>query len=293
MNRRDYLVRTFSRTKRKDYENYVLTAIWHKLDNLNILPASQQYIKRANGSFALMDLYFPQLHIGVEVDEAHHKNQKHMDELRMDDIIASISEEEIDDFLCLRVDVTQSIEEIDQQIREAVTIIRKRASTIELHWLTYEEQLVELKEKEVLSVYDDVSFMNIKDIANTIFGKQAKGYQRSCFRIYENTWLWCPKLSIEVDGVKKSVANGWINTLASDWSYIDESHESTEIVEARKNGFQKEVEQNQKRAVFAKYKDILGHNRYRFIGIFKCTGLAPGDSTTIRYERIEEQVSIL
>lgn len=30
--KREYLIRTFSRTKRKDYENYILNAIWHKLD---------------------------------------------------------------------------------------------------------------------------------------------------------------------------------------------------------------------------------------------------------------------
>ncbi|WP_425441266.1 AbaSI family restriction endonuclease [Salipaludibacillus aurantiacus] len=40
MNKRDYLVRTFSRTKRKDCENNILTAIWHKLNNLDILPVS-------------------------------------------------------------------------------------------------------------------------------------------------------------------------------------------------------------------------------------------------------------
>lgn len=245
MNKRDYLVRTFSRTKRKDYENYILTAIWHKLNNLDILPVSQQYINRANGSYALMDLYFPQLHIEVEVDEAHHKQQAAADELRMDDIIASVNEEAIDDFLCLKVDATRSIEAIEQQIADVVAVIQERAANKDLNWLTYEEELAQLKEKEVLSIYDTVSFKDIKDIANTVFGKQAKRYQKSYFRVYENTWLWCPKLSIDVNGVKKSVAKGWINTLASDWSYIDESHESAEIVEARKTLFQKEVEQDQ------------------------------------------------
>ncbi|MBM7095155.1 hypothetical protein JSY36_05230 [Bacillus sp. H-16] len=52
-------------------------------------------------------------------------------------------------------------------------------------------------------------------------------------------------------------------------------------------------EADQKRAVFAKYKDNLGNNRYRFIGIFKCSGLAAVDSTSIRYQRIKKQISIL
>ena len=70
--KRDYLVRTFSRTKRKDYENYILNAIWHKLDRSDIQPVTQQFIKRSDGKYALVDLYFPQLNIGIECDEAHH-----------------------------------------------------------------------------------------------------------------------------------------------------------------------------------------------------------------------------
>ena len=38
--KREYLVRTFSRTKRKDYENYIINAIWHKLDRSDIQPVS-------------------------------------------------------------------------------------------------------------------------------------------------------------------------------------------------------------------------------------------------------------
>ncbi|SES08190.1 hypothetical protein SAMN05518684_107183 [Salipaludibacillus aurantiacus] len=77
-------------------------------------------------------MYFPQLHIGVEVDEAHDKQQVAADELRMDDIIASVNEEAMDDFLCLRVDATQSIEAIEQQITEVVAVIQERAANKEL-----------------------------------------------------------------------------------------------------------------------------------------------------------------
>lgn len=211
MNKRDYLVKTFSRTKRKDYENYILTAIWHKLDNIDIKPVSQQYVKRKNGTHALMDLYFPQLHIEVEVDEVYHQDNQEADKLRMDDIISAVNEEFIEDFLCLRIDATKSLEEINDRINEVVKIIKDKALKIPLKWKTYEEEIIQLKQKEYLSIYDDIAFKNIKDIANTVFGKNAKGYQRSFFRVKDNIWLWCPKLSITEDGYTKSAAGGWLN----------------------------------------------------------------------------------
>lgn len=76
LEKRDYLVKTLSRTKRKDYENYIINAIWHKLDNMELKPVSQQYVKFKNGNYALMDLYFPQLQIAIEVDEACHQKIK-------------------------------------------------------------------------------------------------------------------------------------------------------------------------------------------------------------------------
>ncbi|MYL29714.1 hypothetical protein GLW03_07750 [Halobacillus halophilus] len=207
MNKREYLVKTFARTKKKDYENYILTAIWHKLDNLNLKPVTQQYVKRREG-YALMDLYFPQLHIGIEVDEAFHKNRQTQDRLRMDDILSAVKEEEIGNFQVFRLDATLSIEALHTRIDEVTDCIREQMEKEPLHWHTYEEELEIYRGESHLSIYDSITFQDIKDIANTIFGKNAKRYQRSYFRIRENMWLWCPKLSIVDQGQTKSVAAG-------------------------------------------------------------------------------------
>ena len=50
---------------------------------------------------------------------------------------------------------------------------------------------------------------------------------------------------------------------------IDESHQDVVIVEEIKRKFMEEVNLNRERVVFAKYKDNLGFNRYRFVGVFK------------------------
>jgi len=260
---------------------------------MELKPVSQQYVKRNDGKHALMDLYFPQLHIGIEVDEAYHQAVVEADKLRMDEIISAVSEEAIKDFEILRIDASKSIEEINSRINEVVEVIKQKASKTTLKWMTYEEELQMMKQQEYLSIYDDISFKDIKDIANTIFGKNAKRYQLSCFRIIDNTWLWCPKLSITIDGDTKSAAAGWLNNLAEDWSYIDESHQDPDILENRKKTLMEELNQDRKRAVFAKYKDNLGFNRYRFVGVFKCIGLSPEDESCVRYMRIDDNVEIV
>lgn len=292
MEKRDYLVKTLSRTKRKDFENYIINAIWHKIDNTELKPVSQQYVKRRNGNHALMDLYFPQLQIAIEVDEAYHQNNQEADKLRMDDIIAAVNEGSNSDFMCFRIDASQSIESIHDQINEIVSIIQEKVSNKQLRWLSYEEELNQIKQREYLSIYDDLMFKEITDIANNIFGKAYKGFQRSGFRVTETLWVWCPKLSVTINGNAKSAARGWLNFLSDDWSYIDESQEN-QTEDQRIALIQEDFSLNKERAVFAHYRDNLGVNRYRFVGVFKSSGLSPDDEKYIRYIRISDKTKII
>lgn len=65
-----------SRTRRKDYENYVVNRIWTRLDGTEIKPVTQQYCRRSNGNYALLDRDFPQLGIAVECDETFHDSSE-------------------------------------------------------------------------------------------------------------------------------------------------------------------------------------------------------------------------
>ena len=98
MDKVEYLIKTFSRTKRKDYENYILNAVWQKIDCLDLRPVTQQYVKGHDNEYYLIDLYFPQINIGVEVDEAFHKNNVESDlkrELTIEEKLSSIREESL------------------------------------------------------------------------------------------------------------------------------------------------------------------------------------------------------
>ncbi len=48
--KRECLVKIFSPTNRKVYENYITNVICHKLGKLDIQPITQQYVKRIDGN---------------------------------------------------------------------------------------------------------------------------------------------------------------------------------------------------------------------------------------------------
>ena len=46
MTKKEYIKRQIARTNKKDYENYVVTRIIHKIDDLGVKFTTQQYVKR-------------------------------------------------------------------------------------------------------------------------------------------------------------------------------------------------------------------------------------------------------
>ena len=153
--KRDYLYRMFSHhTRDKEKENYVVNAIWARLDDLNIKPVTQQYVRRTNG-YALIDLYFPQINYGIECDEAYHQDNTLRDSEREIDLMSVLSSCSEDGLVIRRVDATQSVEALHDRIREIVNEIRslvaKQGSRLE-PWLSPEERWAQFKERGCLCV---------------------------------------------------------------------------------------------------------------------------------------------
>ena len=117
MTKLEYVARQLSKTETKKYEHYIITRIWHLLNDLEIKPVTQQYVKRPNGR-ALTDLYFPQLNLHIEIDEKHHNYQIEKDKIREKDIFNATSHE------ILRIDVDQNIEAINKQVDAIVVKIK-------------------------------------------------------------------------------------------------------------------------------------------------------------------------
>lgn len=278
MNRLEYLVKTLSRTKRKDYENYVINRIYNKLDDLEIKPVSQQYVKRGDDGYALIDLYFPQLNIGIECDEEHHAKQVEADALRFEDILNAI-----DSYEEIRIVIYENdgkdcknrkmlpLETVNKEIDLAVKRIKRKKEETKKFVPWSDKADVELAlEKGSVSIYDGYIFNKQEEIRK-LFGRSGKT-QKSYYKIRENSYLWLPGLAIENNGnyVKYNENLEFINIISNDGKTIYEHAEELKL----------EKEEND-RIVFVKVKDkILNKQVYKFAGVFK-------KINDIEYKRID------
>lgn len=275
-----YLVKTLSRTKRKDYENYVINAIWQRLNNSNIEVVSQQYVEdnlNSNiNSHYFIDLYFPQLNIGIECDEAFHKQQTKKDrqrEISIFDIINKISKENYEP---IHIDVTKKYEDLEYNINNAVERIKQKFIEINPPIWKIETPEEYYKQKDQINISDRKGFNSINKTCNVLFNagrnEESKGASRAYFSlpkfkgtILEGYKIWFPHLAINItdeNGELKTVAatkSGWKNQLINNGKTIIEQNE-------KNRNYKPDYK---KRIVFLKYKDPLGFNEYKFVGIFE------------------------
>jgi len=289
----DYIARTLSRTKRKEYENYVVNAIWNRLNTTEVKPVSQQYIKYANGYY-LIDLYFPQLNIGIECDEGYHKQNIEHDrhrEMTIFDILKQVKD--ISEYQALHVDVTRSYEEIEAEINNHVQTICKSIALQKNNgcfsaWRDI-SSLDYFTDKTSISVEDDIAFRTIAETCNTLFSTEYKNMQMSWFtpssfrEKYGGEYkVWFPKLAVE----GKSVSGGWHNELSQDGKNITEYNES-----AKEKTYDLKADHYVSRVTFTQVQDPITRKReYRFVGVFKLIGAE--ENKTV-YTRIDESFPLI
>lgn len=248
----DFISRQLARTYRKRFEQYVITRIWHSLDDLDIKIITQQYIVRPNGR-ALTDLYFPQLSLHIEVDELYHLDQVVQDKLRDSDIVNATGHE------IVRIDTSKGIESLNAQIEQVVQKIKnKKQQCINfIKWdLVMEQSTSTYIDRGYIDLSDDVVFDKIVSAVNC-FGHNYAGWQRggAVHAYEENTIIWFPKL----------FPNGeWDNIISDDENIIYERNVNDEKAVSH---IEKTIADGiHTRIVFAKVKDSLGYTKYRFKG---------------------------
>ena len=219
-----YLAKTLSRTKRKDYENYVVNAIWNRVNDLRLVPVSQQYVKDENGNYYFIDLYFPQLKIGIECDEGYHssREQKVLDAEREATIIDVMKQVDGCDYIALHVDVTKTFEEVEEQINAHVNTIKAKIEELNVvdgwnlttkevkhGWSAEASDIAEyFKDKDYITVEDNIVFPSNKDVYNIILGQNYSYHLmhggepfKKLYTEYgyeEGTFPWFPKLTIQL-----------------------------------------------------------------------------------------------
>lgn len=53
----EYMTRLLAKIGKKRTENYVISRIWHQLNDDRVKFVAQQYVKRSHDKYALVDLY--------------------------------------------------------------------------------------------------------------------------------------------------------------------------------------------------------------------------------------------
>lgn len=278
MDKKEYIIRQLGRTKNKKYEAYVVSRIIHTLDDFNIKFVTQQYVMRPEGR-ALTDLFFPQFGLHIEVDEGQHFVYDNIkaDKIREADIVNTTGHE------ILRVDVTKSLEDINNKIADIVQRIKKLKN--QSSFVPWDIDLEFSPETYIklgyIDVSDNVAFKTIKDACNC-FGHHYSGYQRAgASHPDSEIMLWFPKL----------FPNGeWDNKISDDEEEIIEKHEDAEKAKVHVLSHLTDKKLKHKRIVFAKVKDNLGDTLYRFRGLYKLDTQESNESTGLVWKRIERKV---
>lgn len=282
----EYLARTLSRTRRKDFENYVVNAVWNRLSDDTLQPISQQYVKR-NSGYALIDLYFPAVNVGIECDEGYHLNaaQRQRDLSREAEITAELTAIDGDPakgYKAMHIRASGSYEQTEGDIDKAVREIRRRKKLFAPEpWEPQKPPYVRALEAGVLRADDYLQFHTIAD-AVRCFGRDNKRYQKSYFSIGHGYHLWFPKLAIErPDGSVSPAARGIANTLSYDGSTLYEHWpEDCQGVEPSQ------------RITFPRGVDVFGRQAYRFAGVFEPVGLDKNDARTVIFRRVADFIDL-
>jgi hypothetical protein len=288
-----YIIRSLAKLTQKPWELFAISRILHKLDDDEIEFVQQQYVRRANGSRALTDLYFPQFSLHLEVDEPHHDqdNQRKSDHLRELDIV------EVTDHEIVRIKISDSeqqivkpMAEIKQDIDAFVEKVReeKRAAVAAGTFSPWDMEkrysADPVIQKGTISVADNVAFKTQVE-ALRCFGFAGKGYQRGAWRINDgsNDWVWFPRLFQH---------GHWINELSEDGRTISEravGQEGIDSIARQRADYERgRVRQH---IVFAKAKDALGQNVLRFVGCFELD-LESSEHDVLRFRRKKTEVQV-
>ncbi|WP_182050710.1 AbaSI family restriction endonuclease [Changpingibacter yushuensis] len=303
MEKLEYLVRTLSRTKRKDYENYVVNAIWNRLADNDIQPVTQKLVAKSSTERYFIDLYFPQLNIGIECNEPSHLGQQSQDEIRqwtIFDVLHQVQPtsgyQQIDidiadpqgRWLSL-ADVSGSIDRAVERLRSAVQT-QKRSGAFDPWTGVPEDPITYVQSLKELSVADDVRFRTMAEACNALFSDDYRSLQKSYFiprrlkPVYGDEYhVWFPKAELQGNAVSR----GWHNILSADGMTLEEYNDGWDAVDSG--------DYRDNRIVFIQNIDpILRTRAYQFAGVFKRNGTGNINGLpTKHYERVSTTFPVL
>jgi very-short-patch-repair endonuclease len=297
LSKKEFVIKQISRTNKKNYENYVITRIFHLLDDLDIKFVTQQFFKREDGSFGLSDLYFPQFNLSIEIDEGQHENSIKHDTVRDQDYVLATQDllQHTKEWMPKRVKVYGdiSLKKIDKEAANIISYIKslKQKTLKDGSFVKWDiDKEFDYSDKKIFDVNDNIVFRTIVDGINYFRTDANKyhGYQRAGAKTMDREkLLWFPKLYPNKD---------WNNSISNDESLIKEISKKTSDLKVilQKSHFDSILESKHKkhRIVFARVKGNLGFVLYRFKGYFVLNEKMSRKNGYCCYERIATKVLI-
>ena len=251
----DYRTRLFQRTNSKRIEHYVLTRIWHLLDNYDLKMIPQQYVSRDQNQYALTDVYFPQVEFHIEVNEpAHYDNEEKIKQ----DLTRKNEVENNTGHKVITIDCREDIMGIHNQIDKLITAINKAVNQqISLDtfnpWKPENEHNPNFwKTRGKIDLTDEVSLHTIENICHLFSANSSKtkrGFSRKGgiqHPINPKMFIWWPS---------ERPRSGWLNTFDEINGMITATHTDNQ---KRIDHYNDQSKDSHTRIVFYHFKDILG-----------------------------------
>lgn len=283
MTKLEFIARQFGKARPKAYEHYVVTRIWHFLEDLDVKCITQQHVNKPDRKRYLTDMYFPQLGLHIEVDEAHHVTQLHLDQVRQQDIINATNHE----FLRVPIGEDCDIAAVNERIDEIVTLIKQKIAAKKVVGEFKPWNLDAERDPETyirigyIDALDDIAFRTMAEAASC-FGKYYVGLQRAWIPhpVEKGKRLWFPKL-YENDE--------WSNSLSPDENTITEFCKKPGQLQQHVDGVRADTTVS--RLTFARVRSPLGDLMYRFKGEYKTDKEATSYESGVIHRRIETRVN--
>lgn len=283
MGKTDYILRSLSKISSKRWEHYVINRLYHRLSDPDVEFICQQCVRKADGQVYLVDLYFPQFSIYLEVDEAHHETNsaKINDARRRFDIAeaSGLTEERIST-------AGRSIEYVNAELEKFIKLLRQlKAEDHDFHPWQYESRYKPQThiDRGHIEIGPYSAFRYQKD-ALACFGYTKGHYQRGSWDLPAEAtkeiglsgkcMVWFPRLYEN---------KNWNNSLSED---------GLTIREVNKNPEHAYTEPWDYRIVMARSRDSLNRILYHFVGVFRVIPEYQSGNER-RFERIATSVKTL